>query len=178
MVKKEISKALTIRLFILILISGILFNISNLMPSVNAQSTNTSLTITVSNNSPWKAGTIRATLKDENGNPLQNFDIDFLYECDYHGLAHLLWTAKTDSNGVASLTWSWSSGVYNVSATFSGTQNYAQSSSEYVEITIIDYTPYLVGGGLITVAIIGVIGYIVFRRRKKAITMPMTTKEN
>ena len=31
----------------------------------------------------------------------------------------------------------------------------------------VDYTPYLVGGGLIAVAIIGVVGYIVFRRRKK-----------
>lgn len=178
MVKKKISKVLKIRIFILILISGILFNISNLMASVNAQSTNTSLTLTVSNNSPWKAGTIEATLKDENGNTLQNFDIDFLYECDYHGLAHLLWKAMTDSNGVASLTWSWSSGVYNVSAIFSGTQDYAQSSSEYLEITIIDYTQYLVGGGLITVTAIGVIGYIVFHRRKKAITVSMTTKEN
>ena len=51
---------------------------------------------------------------------------------------------------------------------FSGTTNYDLSSSEKVAIArVVDYTPYLVGGGTIAVAIIGVLGYIVFRRRKK-----------
>jgi len=54
-------------------------------------------------------------------------------------------------------------------AMFRETTNYAPSSSENVDIIIMDYTPYLVGGGLIAVAIIGVAGYIVFRRRKTAI---------
>jgi multisubunit Na+/H+ antiporter MnhB subunit len=93
-----------------------------------------------------------------------------LYGCNNHTHPdhwHLFGTAKTDSNGVASITWTWSYETFNVTATFSGTQNYASSSSEYIEITIIDYTPYFVGGGLIAVTIIGVVGYIVFRRRKK-----------
>ena len=39
----------------------------------------TSLTIAVPSNPPWKECTIAATLKDENGNPLPNMDIRFLY---------------------------------------------------------------------------------------------------
>ncbi len=166
------SEAFKIKTVILILMAGILLIWSNSLPLVNAQPINTSLTITVPYNPPWKACTIEAALKDENDNPLQNFKIDFIYECDDH--THLLWTAKTDSNGVASLTWAWSSGTYNVTATFSGTQNYASSRSEYIEITIIDYTPYLIGGGLIVVTIIGIVGYIVLRRRKEKITTPKT----
>jgi len=88
-------------------------------------------------------------------------------------------TAKTDSCGVASLKYTFPrTGTYNVNAMFSGTSNYAQSSSEKVPIIIIDYTPYIIGWGIIAVAIIiGVVGYIVFRRRKKPITMAKTAKE-
>ena len=45
-----------------------------------------------------KECTIEATLKDENGNPLSNMNIDFT-ECGQR----LFGTNKTDSNGVASL---------------------------------------------------------------------------
>ena len=59
--------------------------------------------------------------------------------------------------------------TWHIIANFSGTTNYAPSGSEYVYIAfvLIDYTPYMVGGGLIAVAIIGIGGYIVLRRRKK-----------
>ena len=75
--------------------------------------------------------------------------------------------------------------TYKNNAVFSGTTNYAQSSSEdvYIEYVFrdidifLDYGSYIVGGGLTTVAVIGVVGYIVFRRRKKAITILMTAKE-
>ena len=177
------SESLKIKTLILILIAGILLASSTSMPLVNAQSTPTSLTIAVTSpllRIPFSSEcTIGATLKDENDNPLQNMDIDFVYACDDH--THLLGTAKTDSNGIASLTHSFYYNPYyvpwRISANFSGTTSYAQSSSEYVDIIVVDYTPYLVGGGLIAVAIIGVVGYIIFRRRKKPITMPMTTKE-
>ena len=87
--------------------------------------------------------------------------------CEDH--SHLLGTAKTDSNGVASLTCSFTLAYdpWRISATFSGTTAHAPSSSEHVDITVLDYTPYLISGGLIAVAIIAVGGYIVFRRRKK-----------
>jgi len=170
------SEALKIKKLILILIAGILFISSNSMPLMNAQPTPTSLTIVVPSLPQGKECTIEAFLKDENDNPLQNFDIVF-YVCgtdckDWIG------TAKTDSCGVASLKYTFPrTGTYNVNAMFSGTTNYAQSSSENVDIIIIDYTTYLVGGGIIAVAIIGVVGYIVFRRRKKTITMAKTAKE-
>jgi hypothetical protein len=167
------SESLKIKTLILILITGILLTSSTSLPLANAQPTPTSLTIDIPSPPQGKECTIEATLKDENDNPLQNMDIGF-YVCSRNWLG----TAKTDSNGVASLTYPFpSAGTYNVTAIFSGTTSYAQSSSEYVDIIIIDYTPYLVGGGLIALAIIGVVVYIVFRRRKKAITMPKTVKE-
>jgi len=167
------SELLKINKLILILIAGILFISSNSMPLVNAQPTPTSLTIAVPSAPQGKECTIEATIKGENDNPLQNMDIGF-YVCSRNWLG----TAKTDSNGVASLTYTFPrAGTYNVTAMFSGTTSYVQSSSEYVDIIIMDYTPYLVGGGLIALAIIGVVGYIVFRRRKKATPIPKVTKE-
>jgi hypothetical protein len=92
-------------------------------------------------------------------------DIDF-YVCGT-GCKDWIGTSKTDSDGVASLKFTFPRAeTYDVKAMFSGVDtNYAQSSSENVPITIIDYSPYLVGGGLLAVAIVGIAGYIVFRRR-------------
>ena len=171
------GEALKIKTLISILILGILFSCLNSMPLVSAQPTPTLLILAV--HSPpigtpfWSECTMEATLKDENGNPLANMDIVFS-EC----ASELIGTAKTDSNGVASLTYMFPEArMYPLLANFSGTTTYAPSGSEYVRITIIDYTPHLVGGGLIAVAIIGVVGYIFFSRRKKAITVPITTKK-
>ena len=173
------SEAFNVNTLFLMLIAGILLTNSTSMPLVNAQPTPTSLTITVSSSqlgTPfWSECTIEATLTDENGNPLQNMDIDFLYACEDH--THWLGSAETDSNGVASLTHSFEYVIdfpWKIMVTFSGTTSYAPSSSAYVAIIVIDYTPYLVGGGLVAVAIIGIVGYLVFRRRKTAITMSMT----
>ena len=164
---------------ILILIAGILFTSSNSMPLANAA--NTSLTITVPSAPRGNECTIKATLKDENGNPLQNMDIRFLI-CGTETIG----TNRTDSNGVASLEFTLpdrldpfetlktgettKTGTYKINAVFSGTTNYAQSSSEdvYIAYVFIDYTPYIVGCGILAVAIIGVVGYIGFRRRKLA----------
>ena len=145
------------------------------IPAVKSYTANTSLTIAVPSAPQGKECTIEATLKDENDNPLQNTDIDF-YVCGTSKIG----TAKTDSNGVASLKFTPpTTGTYKVNAMFSGTTNYAQSSSEdvYIILIDIDYTPYIVGGGIIALAIIGVAGYIVFRRRKKAMPTPKTVKE-
>jgi hypothetical protein len=180
------SEALKIKTLILILIAGILLTCSNSMLLVNAQPTQTSLILAVSSlplGKPFSLEcTIEATLKDENGNPLPNMDIDFSYEClDQADKWHTVGTAKTDSNGVASLTYRsfnpFPHETYNVTARFRTTTNYAQSSSEKVAIArAVDYNPHLAGGGLIAVTIIGVIGFIVFRRRKKATTIPVTIK--
>ncbi|MGD8505131.1 MAG: hypothetical protein PVF15_00515 [Candidatus Bathyarchaeota archaeon] len=167
------SEALKIHFFILISIACILFAGLNAAPLVNAQPTPTSLAIAVPSppqGIPFSTKcTIEATLRDENDNPLQNLTIDFLYACDDH--THLLWRAKTDSNGVASLRYTFPRNeTWRISAMFKGTTNYAQSSSEEVLIIIMDYTPYVVGGLLAATVIASVIAYIVLRRREK--TMP------
>ena len=182
------SESLKIKTLIVILIAGILLTSSNSMPFAKAQPTKTSqmissseltsLTLVVPYPKQWipfrYEFTMEATLKDGRGNPLPNMDITFS-EC---GGSELIGTAKTESNGVAYLKYTFSEArYYPILAKFNGTTTYAQSESGYVNIMIIDNTPYLIGGGLIAVAIIGVVGYIVFLRRKKAITMPMTAKE-
>ena len=188
------SESLKINKLILILIAGILLTSLNSMPLVNAQPVHTSLTLAVLSPPTEKECTIAATLKDENGNPLQNMDIRFLV-CG----TSLIGTNKTDSNGVASLKLSDDLPLFNyprfypsfnpfetkktetwkINSVFKGTTNYAQSSSEnvYIAFVLIDYTPYMVGGGIAALAIIGVAGYIVFRRRKKATPIPKMTKE-
>jgi hypothetical protein len=182
LVEKKISEVLKIKTLILILIAGILFTSLTSTPLVNAQPTHTSLTIAVPSEPQWKEYTIEVTLKDENDNPLQNFNIDF-YVCGSSKIG----TAKTNSAGVASLKFTPSEDFYyptppprtdtiKVNAVFSGTTNYAQSSSEdaYIEFifrnidVFLDYGSYIVSGGIL--AIIGIVGYIFFRRRKKSVS--------
>ena len=140
---------------------SLLFLTTNL--SVNAQPVNTSLTLAVLSPPTEKECTIEATLKDENGNPLSNMDISFT-ECGQIFFG----TNKTDSNGVASLKLTLTERDHLIYAVFDGTTNYAPSRSEDVFIparaNTPDYIPYIVG--IPAVTIIGIVGYIVFRRRK------------
>ena len=77
------SGTLNIKPLIVILLAGILLTGSNLMRFANAQPTQTSLILAIPSpplGTPfWSECTIEATLKDENGNPLPNMDIRFLY---------------------------------------------------------------------------------------------------
>ena len=120
-----------------------------------------------------KECTLKTTLKDENGNAMQNIDIDFyIYE---ENAWKKIGSAKTDSDGVACLKHTPSStGTFQVKAVFSGTTNYAQSSSTSADLNVaMDYTPYYLGGGIIAVIIIGLIGYMLFRRRRKKTALPV-----
>jgi hypothetical protein len=179
------SEALKIKTLILILVAGILLICSNSMPIAKAQLTQTSLTINTDPYLPREMECkIEAILKDENDNPLQNFDIDFLYTCADH--THLIDTVKTDSNGVASLELrddippyfnyprlspfqTRKTVLYKINVVFEGTTTYAKSSSEdvYVAFVLADYTLHLVGVLLLVVAIFGVVEFVVFRRRRK-----------
>lgn len=127
----------------------------------------TTLTIDVPSATQGKEVTLKATLKDENGNPMQNIDIDFyIYE---ENAWKKIGSAKTHSSGVASLKYSPSAtGAFQVKAMFGGTTSYAESSSTSASLNVaMDYTLYYIGGGIIAVTIIGVVGYMAFRRRKK-----------
>lgn len=186
------NDVLNIKTLIVILIAGILFTSLNSMPVVNAQTTHTLLTLAVPYTPTDKECTIEATLKDESGNPLSNMVIHF-YFCG----SSLIGTNTTDSAGVASLKLSddlstvtyprlnlfepKKTETWPILANFSGTTTYAPSGSEYVYLAfvLIDYTPYpyLVGIGVLVVVIISVVGYIVFRKRERTITMSKTTKD-
>ncbi len=172
--RKQLEKKVVLGMMVTLLFVSMLTLTLNIQ-QVKAES-KTILTIAVPSPPQGTECTLEATLLDENDNPLQNTDIGF-YICGTEKIG----TAKTDSNGVASLKYTLpqTTGTYKFNAVFSGTTNYAQSSSEdvYIPLIVIDYTPYLVGGGIIAVAIIGVVGYIVFRGRKTTITMPKMAKE-
>ncbi|UCE16251.1 MAG: Ig-like domain repeat protein [Candidatus Bathyarchaeota archaeon] len=126
----------------------------------------TALTFDVPSATQGKECTLKATLKDEEGSPLQNIVVDFyIYEeNDWNEIG----SAKTDSNGVASLIYTPSTtGTFQVKAMFGGATNYADSSSTPSSLNVVmDYTLFYIGGGIIAVAIIGIVGYLVFRKRK------------
>lgn len=97
---------------------------------------------------------------------MQNIDIEFyIYEDnDWKKIG----SAKTDSNGVSSLSYApQTTGTFQVKALFAGTTNYAESNSTPSSLYVaMDYALFYIGGGIIAVAIIGIVGYIIFRKRK------------
>jgi len=144
------------------------YNEANATATLTINQFITTLTIDVPSATQGKECTIKAALKDENGNPLQNHDVDFfIYE---ENTWKKTGTAKTDSNGVACVKYTpTNTGTFQFKAMFSGTTNCAQCSSTSANLDVaMDYTPYYIGGGILAAVIISVLGYIVFRRRKKA----------
>jgi 5-hydroxyisourate hydrolase-like protein (transthyretin family) len=129
----------------------------------------TTLTIDVPSATQGQSVTLKATLIDENGNPVQGMSIQFQM---YDGTS---WTnmssANTDSNGVASISYTPSStGSFQVKAIFAGAINYASSQSTSANLNVgMNYTPYYVGGGIIVLIVLGAIGYWIFRTRRKTI---------
>lgn len=110
---------------------------------------------------------LKATLKDDEGSPLQNMDVDFyIYE---ENNWKKIGSAKTDSNGVASLSYTPSTtGTFQVKAIFSGTTNHDDSGSTPSTLNVsTDFTLLYFGYGIVAVAVIGIAGYIIFRKRKK-----------
>jgi hypothetical protein len=156
----KMSETLKKKILLMTWIVGMLLTSLSSIPLVNATLSNTSLTIAVPSAPQGLECTIEATLKDENDNPIPNTDVGF-YFCGTEKFG----TATTDSNGVASLTYTFPrTETYEVNAIFSGSINYVQSSSEYIDIVVVDYIPYIAGGGLITVVVIGFVAYIIYRR--------------
>ena len=129
----------------------------------------TTLTIDVPSATQGQSVTLKATLIDENGNPVQGMSIQFQM---YDGTS---WTnmssANTDSNGVASISYIPSNtGSFQVKAIFAGAINYASSQSTSANLNVgMNYTPYYVGGGIIVLIVLGAIGYWIFRTRRKTI---------
>jgi 5-hydroxyisourate hydrolase-like protein (transthyretin family) len=135
----------------------------------------TSLTIDVPSATQGKTVTLKATLKDENGNPIQGVNIQFQI---YDGTT---WSnvdsANTDSNGVASISYTPSNtGTFQVRAVFSGTTNYSPITSATSSLNVgADYTPYYVIIAIVIIAVCGAVGYIVYRRRRKPMETPKET---
>lgn len=128
----------------------------------------TTLTVDAPSSTQSVECTLRATLEDENGSVLQNMDVNFyIYEANAW---RKIGCAKTDSSGVAFLNYTPSSaGVFKVKAVFLGTTEYSESNSALSNLNVAAvYTLYYIGGGVIAVAVISILGHMLFRRRKKA----------
>ena len=128
----------------------------------------TTLTVEVPSATQGKPVTLKATLKDENDNPVQGVNVQFQI---YDGTN---WSnidsANTDSNGVASITYTpLNIGTFQVRAVFNGTTNYSQSASTTGSLNVgADYTPYYLIIAIVIIAVCGVSGYMVFRKKKRA----------
>jgi len=130
----------------------------------------TTLAIDVPTAIQGQAATLKATLKDANGNPIQGLTVLFQI---YDGAS---WSdvnaTSTDTNGIASISYtSRDPGSFQIRAVFAGTPDYAPSTSTPANLSVnADYTPYFFGGAIIAVIILGALGYLVFRKRKKPAT--------
>lgn len=133
----------------------------------------TTLTIDIPSAMQGKSCTIEATLKDENGNPLPNANVEFQLLAN-SGTWTTIGSDTTDSGGIASIDYTPSStGTFQVRAVFNAVTNYAESNSTPTGLIVAaDYTLVYVGAGIIAIAVLGVVGYMVFRRRRK--TTPKT----
>ncbi|MEM3705972.1 MAG: Ig-like domain repeat protein [Candidatus Bathyarchaeia archaeon] len=129
----------------------------------------TTLTLEVPSATQGKAVTIKATLKDENNNPVQGANIQFQI---YDGTTWSdIGSSTTDANGVASISYTPSNiGTFQVRALFSGTTNYSQSTSLTGSLNVgMDYTPYYILIIAIVIVICGAVGYVVYRKRRKPV---------
>jgi len=126
----------------------------------------TTLTIEVPSATQGKPVTLKATLKDENDNPVQGVSIQFqIYDgTNWSNIG----SANTDSNGIASISYTPSNtGTFQVRAVFSGTTNYSQMTGTGSLNVGVDYTPYYIIVAVVIIAVCGAVGYTIYRRRRK-----------
>lgn len=133
----------------------------------------TTLTIDIPSATQGKSCTMKATLKDENGSPIPNANVEFQLLAS-GGTWTIMGSDITDSGGIASMDYMPSSiGTFQVRAVFNAVTNYAESNSTSTGLIVaMDYTLVYLGAGIIAIAAMGVVGYVVFRRRRK--TAPKT----
>jgi len=130
----------------------------------------TTLTIGVPSAIIGKPVTLNATLRDENGNPIQGKNIEFQI---YNGTSwSKIGSANTNLNGIASISYTPSStGTFQVRAVFNGTSNYSQTTSMAGSLKVdTDFTPYYLIGAIVITCVCGTVGYVVYRRRKKPLS--------
>jgi DMSO/TMAO reductase YedYZ molybdopterin-dependent catalytic subunit len=125
-----------------------------------------------------ETATITSTLKDENGNPVTDANIIFyLFE---NNIWLTIGTATTNSVGEAYTSQTFNTtGSYEIKAAYTGSTNYALATNATATLTISPssgiaflnmssgYALYYSFMGVIVLALIVAIGYMLFRRRKK-----------
>lgn len=118
----------------------------------------TSLSITVSSTTEGKPTTLKATLNDEDGKPINGAAIDFYVGDTKYG------SANTDSKGTASLAFTPSkAGVLQIRARYVGGGSYCGSDSETANLDVpMDYTLYVAVGSM---AVFTLIVILLLRRR-------------
>jgi len=126
----------------------------------------TTLTVEFSSAMQGKPVTLKATLKDENDNPVQGVNIQFQI---YNGTNWSnIGSTNTDLNGIASTSYTPSdTGTFQVRAVFSGTTNYSQMTGTGSLNVGVDYTPYYIIVAIVIIVVCGAAGYIIYRRRRK-----------
>jgi hypothetical protein len=107
---------------------------------------------------------LKATLKDEKGNPLPNENVEFQIN------DNMIDSANTDSNGVASVQYKTSTaGTLNVKAVFAGETNYENSST--IAKLVVNTSSALEIGIVALVVIVVIVG-LVFFAMKRGTKMP------
>lgn len=107
--------------------------------------------------------TIKATLKDEKGIPLQNVDVEF--QISEENVWKMIGSAKTDSNGIASIEYKpTTGGTLKIRAVFAGTTNYEESSA-IADLVIGESIALKLGIAVVAVAVVLIAILILAKRR-------------
>ncbi|KUO39635.1 MAG: hypothetical protein AVW06_03405 [Hadesarchaea archaeon DG-33-1] len=124
---------------------------------INVEPFKTTLTLEV-----LSAFTLKATLKDEKGNPLQTMDVEF--QISEENVWKRIGSAKTDPRGIASIEHEPSTaGTFKIKAIFAGTKNY-EASSAIAEL--IAKKSIVLKLGIIMVVAVTIVALLVFARKR------------
>jgi 5-hydroxyisourate hydrolase-like protein (transthyretin family) len=108
---------------------------------------------------------ITATLKDENGAPIQNATIGFYLFKDETW--ELIGSRETNSDGIAVFEYTPpATGKFYIKAEFLGTQIYGKTSDVITLNVNFDYTPYILVG-VVAIAAIALITFAIWKKKKK-----------
>lgn len=145
--------------------------------TISVRKINTVLSLSNTTSTQGSAIVLTATLTDEFGNRLSGWEIDF-YQIDNQG-QHYIGLSYTDSIGRAVFNYEPpSSETFQADAVFSGTEIYAQATSQTQTFQSgLNLVPYALIGSLAVIFMSAIIAYLRWRSRKALVEEPSAPSE-
>jgi hypothetical protein len=133
----------------------------------------TTLTLNVPSAMVGELITIRATLKDERGNPLQNMDIEF--QISEENVWKRIGSARTDPSGTASMEYKpTTAGTFKIRAIFAGVTNY-EGSDAVADLIVGESIALKLG--VVAVVVVAIIAAGLIFAKRRGMKMPYAGRE-